>query len=283
MISIDILIPTRNRHDCLAQSLPSLRRAAAHGHSQIIICDQSPKPFTAPDIITLHRPDLNGLPAARNVLLEYSQADVVIFLDDDTDITIDFVVTVRRLAHSEPHFTAWGPVIEQRGRWLRRLHRLVHLGVFADARRQTTGPFDHPTTLLFGCCFAVRRIAALAVGFDARRPGYALGEDADFFYRLRYADHRHQGRLVARFCRQLSAIHRRDGHDRADPVARGRAKGAFLWWWARRHGGHHPLTLIHLGIALLAAASGFGAEPANWRGVCQGLGQDVGTGNKDKR
>jgi len=268
MISVDIVIPTRNRHACLERSLPSLRKAAAAARARIIICDQSQEPFIAPDIETLHRPDLNGLPAARNTLLAHSRAEVVIFIDDDTDLNPEFVVTIQRLAQREPHLLAWGPVMEHRGLWARRLHRLAQLGVFADARRQTYRPCNKPTTILFGCCFAVRRLEALSIGFDARRPGYALGEDADFFQRLRNT---HGSRRVSRFSDQLCAHHRRDGHDRSDAFARGQAKGAFLHWWARRHGGGNPLTCAHLGIALVAASAGFGAEPADWRGVWLGL------------
>lgn len=268
MISVDIVIPTRNRHACLERSLPSLRKAAAAARAGIIICDQSQEPFIAPDIETLHRPDLNGLPAARNVLLKQSCAEVVIFVDDDTDINPEFVVMVQRLALREPRMLAWGPVMETRGLWVRRLHRLAQLGVFADTRRHTHRPCDKPTTMLFGCCFAVRRLEALTVGFDARRPGYALGEDADFFQRLRNA---HDGRRVSRFSDQLIARHRRDGHDRSNAFARGQAKGAFLHWWARHHGGGNPLTCAHLGIALVAASAGFGAEPADWRGIWLGL------------
>ncbi len=268
MISVDIVIPTRNRHACLQRSLPSLSKAAAAARARIIICDQSREPFISHDIETIHRPDLNGLPAARNVLLMQSRAEVVVFVDDDTDISPDFVVTVQQLAQREPQVLAWGPVMETRERWVRRLHRLAQLGIFADARRQTHRPNNKPTTMLFGCCFAVRRLAALAIGFDARRPGYALGEDADFFHRLRNA---HDGRIVSRFSDQLLAHHRRDGHDRSDAFTRGQAKGAFLYWWARRHGGGNPLTCAHLGIALAAASAGFGAEPADWRGVWLGV------------
>ncbi|MBA3686725.1 MAG: hypothetical protein H0W72_15995, partial [Planctomycetes bacterium] len=66
-------------------------------------------------------------------------------------------------------------------------------------------------------------------------------------------------------------IHRRDGAQRADCFARGRAKGAWLRWLAGRHGRGNPATVLHLGLALLAAASGRGEEPADWRGVLAGV------------
>lgn len=263
--SVDLLVPTKNRHACLRRSLPSWL-AALGDSGRILLCDQSPAAFQDERVEVLHRPELSGLPAARNVLLAASRAEIVVFLDDDCEIAPDFIAAVRRLA-MEHSLVAWGPVVEQRDRTTRRLHRLVHLGAFHDPRRLVGGPCDRSTSALFGCCFAVRRAAAVAIGFDARRSGYALGEDFDFFRRLTLK----RGCRSVRFASTLRAIHRQDGTDRADPHRRGMAKGAFLRWLAQRHGGGNPATLLHLALALLAAASGRGQEPAGWRGVLHGL------------
>jgi len=127
---------------------------------------------------------------------------------------------------------------------------------------------DAPTSALFGACFAVRREVALAVGFDERRPGYALGEDLDFCRRVAARVGLTQ---PFRFCRDLRAIHRCDGANRADPMRRGEAKAAFLVWLARRHGGRQPVTILHLLLALAVAALGQGREPGNARGVGRGV------------
>lgn len=268
MTALAFLIPTRNRHDCLRRWLPSVQRAAQAVGAEVVLCDQSVTPFAAPPgVRVLHRPDLGGLPAARNVLLCAVSADVVCFLDDDTEVAPDLGVQLCALATSEPGLLAWGPVVEVRSDDIRRLHRLCQLGCLRDPRRLTIGPADHPTTALFGCCFAVRRQAALAVGFDDRRAGYALGEDLDFFLRLG----RRWGPGRVRFARCLWAIHHRNGADRADPLARGRAKAGFLCWLARRHGGGNPATLLHLALALASAAGGRGQEPGSWAGVVAGL------------
>jgi len=272
--TVDLLVPTRSRHDCLRRSLPSWLATGA----RIILCDQSPQPFAADGVRVLHRPDIAGLPAARNVLLAASDAKVVVFLDDDCEIAADFVRVIQRLAQSELTTIAWGPVVEQRGRWIRRAHRIGHLGAFHDSRRLMAGQSDLSTNALFGCCFAVRRDAAQRVGFDARRPGYALGEDFDFFRRL--ANAHPQARM--RFASNLTAVHRRDGEDRAAPFTRGLAKSAFLLWVARRHGQGNPATLGHLVMALLCAASGRGQEPADWHGVLAGLWRTDGHGRVKK-
>jgi GT2 family glycosyltransferase len=232
-----ILIPSKNRHVELARSAPGWSGAPA------LVCDQSAQPFAHPGVTVLHRPDLPGLPAARNALLAATDADVVLFLDDDTDIAPDLAERVQELAQSEPHIAAWGPVIETRGIWARRLHRLLHFGCFRDARRLTSRPCDRATPELFGCCFAVRRSAALAIhGFDARLPGYALGEDRDFCWRLRRAGFR------LRFSSALRAHHRAVGG--GDPAWRARLH--YLLWWAARHGRGNPATVLHLAIVAVA-------------------------------
>lgn len=262
-LTFAFLIPTRNRHAALARSLPLVQAAARRIGAAIIVCDQSAQPFPAtPGISVLHRPDVGGLPAARNVLLRATAAEWVCFLDDDTDVAADFAERAVALAAGEPDVVAWGPVVETRARAVRRLHRLAHLGAFADPRRLTGARTDRPTTALFGCCFVVRRMAALATGFDGRRPGYALGEDLDFFRRLPGPK---------RFSAALRAIHRREGAERADPTQRGMAKARFLRWLAARHGARNPATVLHLGLALVAAASGAGQESATRGGVWAGM------------
>ena len=268
-----VLIPTKGRHGSLRYSLPLVAISAAEVGADVLLCDQSAEPFPDPGPWTvLHRPDLSGLPAARNVLLAATAADLVLFLDDDTDLAPDFCARLVELS-TERGALGWGPVVETRSQRTRRLHRLAQPGCFRDPRRLVARPCDRPTWALFGCCFAVRREAALAIrGFDARRPGYALGEDLDFFRRLR--DRFGPGRL--RFASQLQAVHRRDGGDRADRYRRGCAKGRFLRWWAARHGRGDPATMPSLLIASLAAMSGRGQEPADPRGVLAGLAGALG-------
>lgn len=243
-----LAIPSKHRPAELAASMPSLLAAAMRTASTLAICDQSPRPFAHPGATVMHRPDIRGLPAARNALLQAADADVVVFLDDDTDVAPDLLERVEALATAEPDVAAWGPVIETRGRAARRLHRLLHLGCLRDVRRLTSRPVDRPTRELYGCCFAVRRNAALAVGgFDARMPGYALGEDRDFCWRL------HRAGFRLRFASGLRAHHRAVGGQR--PPLAGRLR--YLRWFASRHGRGNPATLLHL---LLTAGAWIAGE-----------------------
>lgn len=242
-MTLAILIPSKHRHAQLALSLRTLLPMARRAQAAVLVCDQSPQPFAHPGVTVLHRPDLAGLPAARNALLHATTADLVLFLDDDSDVAPDLGERLLALATAEPDVAAWGPVVEARTAAARRLHRLLHLGCLRDARRLTVRRCDAPTRELFGCCFAVRRTAALAVGgFDARLPGYALGEDRDFCWRLHAAGFR------LRFAHGLRARHRAAGGQRPPLAARLR----YLRWFSARHGRGEPATVLHW---LLTAAA----------------------------
>lgn len=263
------LIPTKDRHPTLARWLPSVLRAAGRCGAAVLVCDQSARPFPAPPGVTvLHHPGLAGLPAARNALLAACPAaEVVCFLDDDTEVATDFGQRLLEHAAGDLRAAGWGPVAEVRPRRLRRLFRLAQVGALADMRRRLGRRRDLASDALFGCAMAFRREALGPVRFDARLRGYGLGEDLDFCRRLAA----HCGRRQPyRLCADLRAIHHNASANRADPVARGCAKGRLLLWLARRHGGGNPATLGHLLLALAAAAMGKGQEPASWRGVLRG-------------
>jgi GT2 family glycosyltransferase len=235
-MTLAILIPSKHRHGELARSMRSVLAMARRCGAEVVVCDQSPVAFAQAGVRVLHRPDLAGLPAARNALLAATTAEVVLFLDDDSDVAVDLGERVLALAEAEPDVAAWGPVVEARPAAARWLHRLLHLGCLRDARRLTVRRRDLPTCELFGCCFAVRRVAALAVGgFDARMPGYALGEDRDFCWRLYAAGFR------LRFAHILRAHHRAVGGQRPPLAARLR----YLHWFASRHGRGNPATVLH--------------------------------------
>lgn len=243
-MSLVVLIPSKNRHTELARSLSTVLRMTRTCGALLVICDQSPRAFPETcGMRILHCPDLLGLPAARNVLSQGTNADVLLFLDDDTDVAPELGTRLMALAAAEPDVAAWGPVVETRGRWAQRLHRLLHLGCLRDARRLTSRRCDRPTRELFGCCFAVRRSAALAVGgFDARLPGYALGEDRDFCWRLHAAGFR------MRFAKELRAHHRAVGGQRPALAARLR----YVRWFASRHGRGNPATVLHVLLTTIA-------------------------------
>ena len=254
MTALTLAIPSRDRPWSLCRCLASVAQAAAGWPVEILVLDQSAQALAGPGPWRIiHDPVCSGLPAARNRLLALARSPVVCFLDDDVEVAEDFVAVLLTLVDREPRIDAWGPVVECRSLWRRRWHRLLQLGALRDPRRLIARACDRSSAALFGCCFAVRRPAALACGaFDARRRGYALGEDLDFFLRLRA----HGGQI--RFVADLRAIHHHDPGGRANRWGHLRCCAQWLHLLARRHGAHNPVSLAHLAVAVLAVVVGGG-------------------------
>lgn len=97
MATVDVLIPTRNRHESLAMTLAGVA-AQTLSNLRVVVADQSDRPaIEAPVIQSLlrvvaarggereyhHRPQVHGVAEQRDFLLHRASADAVLYLDDD--------------------------------------------------------------------------------------------------------------------------------------------------------------------------------------------------------
>lgn len=87
-LELSVIIPTYNRPETLRRTLDCLASAARQGESfeVILVDDGSPEPIRSaehPFRITLLHQDRQGPTQARNLGAQYSQGQVLVFLDDD--------------------------------------------------------------------------------------------------------------------------------------------------------------------------------------------------------
>ena len=97
-----IVICTYDRYDVLPICLDALHRDVGSLSEQVevLVVDNTPpssrKPFALPDGFKLHLADRPGLSNARNIGVETTSGDVIVFLDDDATVHPGYVDALKR-------------------------------------------------------------------------------------------------------------------------------------------------------------------------------------------
>ncbi|MGJ7511015.1 glycosyltransferase [Variovorax sp. GT1P44] len=244
-LKIAIAIATAGRRDVVAETIGLLANQSRMA-DELLVCpareeDLDPACLRAygGEVRVLRGPV--GLPLQRNVLLDATDADVVIFFDDDFLPSSDYVAEVEAL------FAACPEVVVATGKLL--ADGILGPGIgYAEGVRilERAGPNTGPRSLTatyngYGCNMAIRMqvVRSHGVRFDERLPLYAWLEDVDFSRQL--ASH---GRVVQ--VARLRGVHlgtkgtgrspgRRLGYSQvANPLYLAR-KGTMNWSLALKH------------------------------------------------
>ncbi len=200
MLTLSVLIPTKNRPADLLTCLRSVVTQEPHPQ-EIVIVDQSATSSLAdvagmvkPHGIRLryeHAPQLLGLTHARNRAVDLSTGDVVLFIDDDVELAPGYLREILRLfeADRQRRIGGAGGLIVNLPGSLSRLQRirswLFYRGPFS-VERDTLAFHLHPGTRprralrLHGGDLALRREVFAHFRFDEGYSGYSFGEDRDF-------------------------------------------------------------------------------------------------------
>lgn len=109
--TISVVVCTRNRSEDMRRCLASLLRMTLPAGSQILVVDQSPGPETAALLASMAagRPDVEyhhsrrtGLSVARNHGAARARGDVLLFTDDDCEVSVDWVLAWQRMLRDAP-------------------------------------------------------------------------------------------------------------------------------------------------------------------------------------
>lgn len=183
-----------------------MRKAVASIYNQtkkpfeIIIIDQSEKKHTSkqvlekywgcPDIrvVILHRPNISGLTAAKNLGLKYANGDIIQFLDDDSEVEKSFISCLNKCFVREEIDGAAGKIIEMKKRihpLAKYFQKIFYLGQFRLIREEwyhENRPKEKLTNSLPGVA-AYRKEIFKRYLFDEKLNGACIGEDLDFSFR----------------------------------------------------------------------------------------------------
>lgn len=229
-----VVIPTMRREEILAETLASLE-SCDPPPEEVIVVDSDEAGSSRPVVTAFdqafsravrYHQTTPSLTHQRNVGIDDSLGDVVVFLDDDVSVPARLFAQLREAYDDGSVVGATGKVVEPEDD--RRLGPLSPLRRFLLGRgREGTftrygyprylGDVDQPRDVEFmkGCFMSARREAAMTVRFDELMGGYALAEDEDFSYRLSRL-----GRI--RYAPEIVVEHRKLGFGSHDPRRLGR-------------------------------------------------------------
>jgi glycosyltransferase involved in cell wall biosynthesis len=186
--TLTVVIASKNRSKDIHKCLSSIR-AQRTQPDEIIVIDQSETPYDLSSfgpIVHVYNPRLKGLTAARNASLDLIRSDLVLFLDDDVELTTDCVAYIADDFVRRPKAIGLGLNItwpESRG-VLARFWRLIFEHGFFNYKpiRRRTGT---ELRRVIGCAMAFRFWLFSHERFDESLTGYGLGEDLEFSVRSR--------------------------------------------------------------------------------------------------
>lgn len=204
-----VAICTRNRPTDLVEALRHVR--AIDAGIEILVADSSDEPAAAAVAALVGETDAcllllchPGLARQRNQALawirsERPDADVVHFIDDDTEVLPGYFDEITRALDAGPDVAGVGGVVVNQARPRHvRIKSLFFLysdrpGVVLPSGRTTIGHYegDEATSpqWLPGCAMSYRLSATGSAAFDDRLEGYSYGEDMYFSFAVR-AHHR---------------------------------------------------------------------------------------------
>lgn len=193
--SISIAIPTYERDDFLIETLNQLL-ALEYVANEILVIDQTnrrQRPFSAAlealqsdRRIFWHRLDTPSIPKAMNHALELAKSEIVLFLDDDIELTSEIVLEhVRKHDDAEVACVA-GRVVQP---WEQGRHGRQHLLRHSNRNDPDSFRFNSNEKLqvqrFMGGNFSIRRKNALELGgFDENFVKAAYRFEAEFASRV---------------------------------------------------------------------------------------------------
>ena len=189
-----------------------------------------------------------GLPHQRNVLLDATDADIVIFFDDDFLPSDDYVAEVEALFATHPKVVVSTGKLLADGALGPGIAHSAGLHILDQAGSNNGSPSMKTTYNGYGCNMSIRMktVRQHGVRFDERLPLYAWLEDVDFSRQLSsYGD------IVQ--ASRLRGVHLGvKGAGRSSGLRLGYSQVANPIYLARKGTMHWPLALKHISKNLVA-------------------------------
>ena len=209
-MTLSVVIATKNRPQDLEATVASLLAQSCTA-DELIVIDQSNDSASkraveravanrrrfqggAPVLQYIHKSNIPGAAAARNVGIDLARGDILVFLDDDVILEPDFLREMLAVYEQDRAAAGVSGIItnyERPPRWQRAVLRAFWRGPFHDERQpiywNADRLHDHPPirVLKFGTTgMSLRRAALGHLRFDHRLKNAWPGEDVDLCCQL---------------------------------------------------------------------------------------------------
>lgn len=238
VVPLSVIIPTYNRPDELREALASLLGQTVRPREVIVVDDSSdgrvaelvraeaPRFISEGSILTYARnPRERGAGIARNVGLEMSSSEFVLFTDDDVVLDPGYVAALMAVYRERPdaagvqgHMMIYGAAYDVHGMYnaLRRVFRLTYASERGcDVLRSFRATYPVRVDRVEECAWlsgtnqSFRREALGPLRYDENLRRYSSGEDLDLSFNV---GRRGKGRLYITPDARL--IHREAGSER---------------------------------------------------------------------
>jgi GT2 family glycosyltransferase len=211
---ISVVIPTKNRPIDLKKAILSVTSQSLLP-DELIVVDQSSTEESReitkdicqgsplhPGLIYHLDPKVRGLVDARRVGFQLSSGDLVLYLEDDIELSKDYLKAMVMGFQMNPAMMACTGIMTnyQATRFYQELFLLFHRGIYRDTRIRHHGPVSSengekielvPIEFISGGISAYRRAVLAAVPFDTENEFFAY-EDVEYSARIK----KHFGRNV---------------------------------------------------------------------------------------
>jgi GT2 family glycosyltransferase len=208
MMSVSVIIPTKNRSDDLVNTIKTVFYQTCLPDEMIIV-DQNDSADIKEMVLKLyqdlrskdeiktclkyiHDPAVSGLTQARNRAIRENNSDIVVFLDDDVILEKDFIeqIIAVYLQRSDVYGVSGVITNIHNTKIGRMLHKLFYIGNFRDDRHIV---FNNPDLMKRDCIevstlpgglTSYKKEVFREFSFDEQLVKYALSEDLDFSFRV---------------------------------------------------------------------------------------------------
>lgn len=287
-----VVIPTMRREAILEATLASLERCDP-APDEVIVVDSDDDGSSQPVVTAFDHavsPAVRyvrttpSLTRQRNIGIDDSSGDVILFLDDDVSIEPDLFARLEEVYRDPEVVGVTGTLIEpesrRRGGPASPLRRLLPGGGregtftrYGYPRYIRSLDTPHDVEFMPGCFMSARRDLAAQVRFDEHMGGYALAEDEDFSYRLSRL-----GRI--RYVPEIVVRHRKLGFGSQDARRFGCLVVVNRTYLFRKNFPRTPLARLQFGmfVAMLVGHRIVNREWSGARGLLEGSVQAWRTG-----